>query len=825
MALSPMMQQYMDIKEGYKDCILFFRLGDFYEMFFEDALTCVRELELTLTGKQCGLEERAPMCGIPFHSAENYVGKLVEKGYKVAICEQVEEAGATKGIVKREVVQIVTPGTISGGASVSEKDNIYIASVFMNGEAVGLSYCDVSTGEMYSTEITGEDAVETLINEVVSVGVKEIIFNKDLSEVFDKNNVEDLTKAYLNPVPVSYFDIENAREIILKQTEAPSILALGLEGKNHVTVSIGGLLLYIKETQKNTMDHLSDINIYQIGSHMSLDKATIRNLELVETLYDKTVKGSLLGTLDKTETAMGGRKLKKWIKEPINNADLIIERHEGVEELLDNFLLRNHLKESLKHIYDFERLVGKIVSGTANGKDLIALRNSIAILPEIKNDLQDGTSRILNSLYTEIDTLEEIYNLVENSICEEPPYQIKEGGLIKEGFSNELDEMKYSIKHAKDWINELEGKEREATGIKNLKVRFNKVFGYFIEVTKSAYDLIPEHYIRKQTLVNAERFVTAELKDMEVLVLNAEGKINALELEIFNQIKDEIKGHIKAIKKTSKAISTLDVLVSFAQVSSNYGYVRPTITVGDDIIIENGRHPVIENTIKDGLFVPNDLKINGRDQSMLLITGPNMAGKSTYMRQNAIIVLMAQIGCFVPCDKAEIGVCDRIFTRIGASDNLAQGQSTFFVEMSELAYILKNSTSKSLVILDEIGRGTSTYDGLSIAWAIVEYLCKDKEKTRTLFATHYHELTVLENKVDGFKNLTVDISEEDGEIVFLHKIKEGSASRSYGIHVADLAGVPSALLEMAEEKLKELESENNSKKNEVKEDYQLSFFA
>ncbi len=821
MALSPMMQQYMEIKELHKDCILFFRLGDFYEMFFEDAITCTRELDLTLTGKQCGLEERAPMCGVPYHSAEGYVAKLIEKGYKVAICEQTGEIPAGKGIVKREVVQIVTPGTISGSTVIDEKENIYLASIFYEKNNIGFAYCDVSTGELYGTEISGDDSIETLINEIVRLGVKEIIYNQELADIFEDVKIDTVTKAFLSSLPKGNFSQDNCKEIILEQTGEPSLIKLGLEGKNKLISALGSLLIYIKETQKNTMEHLRHLSIYQIGAYMTLDKATIRNLELVETIHEKTTKGSLIWTLDKTKTAMGGRKLKKWIKEPLNKIEDINQRLDGVNELVLDLFKRNHIKESLKQIYDFERLIGRIVSGNANGKDLIALRNSISNLPDIKFELEDCQSTILKNLGNDVDTLEEIFELINESITDEPPFTVREGGLIKDGFSTELDEIKFSIKDAKDWIANLEGKEKEATGIKTLKVGYNKIFGYYIEVTKSAYDLVPEHYIRKQTLANAERFITADLKEMEGIVLNAEGKINSLEYEIFTDIKEKIKGFIGLIQKTSGAIASVDVLLSFAEVSSENGYVKPEMTNKKDIILAKGRHPVIEKSIKDGIFVPNDFYINGTSASMLLITGPNMAGKSTYMRQTAIIVLMAQIGCFVPCESAKIGVVDRIFTRIGASDNLAQSQSTFFVEMSELAYILKHATDRSLVILDEIGRGTSTHDGLSIAWAIAEHLCKEEENTRTLFATHYHELIVLEEELKGFKNLTVDIAEENGEIVFLHKIKEGSASKSYGIHVAELAGVPKELLAIAEVKLEELERDSKVKENHL----QLSFFS
>ena len=804
MKVSPMMQQYLDIKEQYKDCILFFRLGDFYEMFFDDALLASKELELTLTGKSCGQEERAPMCGVPFHAADSYIAKLVEKGHKVAICEQTEDPAQAKGIVKREVIQIVTPGTITSQSILSEKENNYLASVYARSDAMSVAYCDISTGELYLTEYKGSDLYDVILNELVKINASEIILSQTFSEEYPTDEIKKITGAYINILGDAYFSEKSCEEIIKAQFNCISLTGLGLDFRTCAVPALGALLNYLLETQKQTLKHLTHINIYEIGMHMALDKATIRNLEITETLYEKKIQGSLLGILDKTHTAMGSRKMRQWLREPLNNAKEINLRLDGVEELYNELIIRNNIKQNLKQIYDFERLAGRIACGNANGKDLIALRNSIAVLPEIKSDLGVLHSEIMQSIDSRICDLSAVYNIIDRAICDEPPFTVKEGSLIKDGYSEELDSLKFSIKDAKTWISTLEGKERERTGIKNLKVGYNRVFGYYLEVTRSYYDLIPENYIRKQTLANAERFITPELKEMEGLVLNAETKINRMEYDLFVEVRNFIEGYIKDIQSTSSAVAELDVLTSFAYVSDKLGYVKPLVDESFELEIVKGRHPVIEQTVSNGMFVSNDTYLNNTNESMLLITGPNMAGKSTYMRQTALIVLMAQAGCFVPCERARIGVCDRIFTRIGASDNLAQGQSTFFVEMSELSYILNNAKARSLIILDEIGRGT--YDGLSIAWAAVEYLCNDNTHIRTLFATHYHELTALEGERYGVKNLNVDVAEENGNIVFLHKIVEGSASRSYGIHVAKLAGIPKVLLERAQEKLAELET-------------------
>ena len=804
--LSPMMRQYMEIKEEYRDCILFFRLGDFYEMFFDDATLASRELELTLTGKNCGMEERAPMCGVPFHSADTYIARLVEKGYKVAICEQTEDPAASKGIVKREVIQIVTPGTVLSSSMLRENENNYIASVFAGDDTLGLSYCDVSTGEIYLTSISGSGMKENLVNELVRINASELILDENSAEAIDIESIRPVTGAYINTLDRSYYGTDASRDVITRQFDVSAVFGIGVEEDSPAEAALGALLLYLHETQKNALGHIAYLNVYSMGQRMSLDKSTIKNLELTETLFEKKLKGSLLGVLDRTHTAMGSRKLRQWIKEPLNDVARISARLDAVDSLLDNILVRNNITDALKRVYDFERLTGRIACGTANGKDLIALRNSCHVLPDIKDELMSTDSALLSELESRIHTLKQVHDTIDTGIVEDPPFSVKEGGLIKEGYSQELDELKSSIKDAQDWIAGLEASERERTGIKNLKVGFNKVFGYYLEVTRSYYDMIPDNYIRKQTLANCERFITPELKETERLVLNAEAKINQMEYDLFTDIRKSLQEHIREIQETSGAIASLDVLISFADVSEKNGYVKPAVDDGEVIEIRKGRHPVVEKTIRDGIFVSNDTYLDKKKQSLLLITGPNMSGKSTYMRQTALIVLMAQAGCFVPCESAHIGVCDRIFTRIGASDNLAQGQSTFFVEMSELAYILNTATSRSLVILDEIGRGTSTYDGLSIAWAAAEFLSRPERKIRTLFATHYHEMTQLEGTVEGVRNLNVDVAEENGDVVFLHKIVEGSASRSYGIHVAKLAGAPSELLERAQEHLYDLES-------------------
>ncbi len=815
MAITPMMQQYLEIKENYKDCILFFRLGDFYEMFFEDALVASKAMEITLTGKSCGLEERAPMCGVPYHACDVYIAKLVEKGFKVAICEQMEDASG-KGIVRREVIKIITPGTVVSQAMLEERENNYLACVFLDENGSGMAYCDISTGEIAATEWPYEAGREGVANELVKKKSREILTNIAVEDSAFLTALQTELGSFFTVRPEQDYREEDAENRILRQFGVASGKGIGLDDKPMATRALGALLAYLFETQKQNLAHLTALSVYDTGNRMDLDKSTIKNLELTETLFEKKVQGSLLGVLDKTHTAMGSRQMKRWLREPLKEIKPIQERLDAVELLTEELFLRNDVKEALKQIYDLERLAGRIACGNANAKDMIALRNSIAVLPDLKGSLCGCGDALLERLEQEMSDLSSVYDLIKSAITEEPPFTIREGGLIKAGYSEELDAIKHSIHDGQAWIAGLESTERERTGIKNLKVGFNKVFGYYIEVSKSNLGLVPENYIRKQTLVNCERYITPELKDVESVVLNAETKINQLEYQLFQEIREKIQAEIGTIQKTSFAVAALDVLQSFAEVGSRLGYVKPEINEGSEISIKRGRHPVIETMIKDGMFVSNDTYLDKGGHMMLLITGPNMAGKSTYMRQTALIVLMAQAGCFVPADEAKIGLVDRIYTRIGASDNLAQGQSTFFVEMSELAYILNTASDRSLVILDEIGRGTSTYDGLSIAWAVVEELCS-KRNVRTMFATHYHELTVLEEKIQGVCNLNVDIQEQNGDIVFLHKIVEGSASRSYGIHVAKLAGVPKSVLDAASEKLVQLERSAA----EIRQDYSL----
>ena len=825
--ISPGMEQYLNIKKDYEDCILFYRLGDFYEMFFDDALVASRELELTLTSKNCGLEDKAPMCGVPFHAADTYIARMVEKGYKVAVCEQMEDPATAKGIVKREVIRVVTPGTITSQNVLDEKHNNYIASIAALDDRISVSYSDISTGELCLTEFGGDDLLQILSNELVKISPSEIIISQSFSDTFGTEEINYACGAYIDVLPETYFSVKMCEEKIAAQFKGRSLASLGLDFRPAAVLSLGVLLSYLFETQKQELNNIIDLSVYEVGQTMALDKAAIRNLEITETLFERTVKGSLLGVLDKTKTAMGSRLMSKWLREPLNDVGFVNKRLDGVEELYDEFILRNDLRELLNKVYDFERLSGRIALGTANGKDMIALMQSLSALPDIKSILSSMNSDILQEIHDNINTLDNIYKLISDAIVEDPPFTIKDGGIIKKGYSDKLDELKLSIKDGKEWISTLETKEKERTGLKTLKVGYNKVFGYYIEVSKSLADKVPEEYIRKQTLVGGERFITPELKEMESLVLNAEAKINETEYNIFTEIRNYIQGYISEIQRTSKAIAKLDVLLSFAYISEKNGYIKPVVDNSFELEIIGGRHPVIEQTVENGLFVSNDTYVNSSDCSMLLITGPNMSGKSTYMRQTALIVLMAQAGCFVPCEKARIGICDRIFTRIGASDNLARGQSTFYVEMSELSYIINNAKERSLIILDEIGRGTSTYDGLSIAWATVEYLCNKNSHIRTLFATHYHELTALESQLYGVKNLNVDVKESNGNVVFLHKICPGPASRSYGIHVAKLAGIPNSLLERADDVLRNLEE---GKSNEVRvekpkeKEAQLSLF-
>ena len=790
---SPMMQHYLDTKKEYSDCILFYRLGDFYEMFFDDAITVSRELEITLTGKECGQPQRAPMAGVPFHAAENYIARLISKGYKVAICEQMEDPKEAKGMVKREVIRVVTPGTVIESNLLEEKKNNYIMSIYKTGIYYGIAICDVSTGDFYATEIKENNNFSKLLDEISRYTPSEIIVNTMMFESkSDISKIKDRFNVYVSLEKDENFVDETELLFNMYNVLDENGNKIKKEDENSLSIpAINALLTYLTETQKTNLDHINTIKIYSITKYMALDINARRNLELTEKMRDKSKKGTLLWVLDKTSTSMGGRLLRRWINDPLIDVKQINKRLDSVKELKNSLILRGDITESLKKVYDIERLAGKIAYGNANGRDLISLKNSVAQLPEIKQILAKAESPLLKDLYDELDTLQDIYELIENSIVEEPPISVKEGGIIKLGYDEEIDTLKKATTEGKTWIVNLEAKEREETGIKGLKVGFNKVFGYFIEVTKSNLSMVPDRYIRKQTLTNCERYVTEELKNLENQILGAEEKVINLEYKAFTEIREKIEHQIQRIQKTSAIVATLDVLVSFATVAEDMNYVKPEVDESGIIDIKDGRHPVIEKMCSAGEFVPNDTYLDKNDNRLAIITGPNMAGKSTYMRQVALITLMAQIGSYVPASSAKIGVVDKIFTRVGASDDLSMGQSTFMVEMMEVATILKEATANSLVILDEIGRGTSTYDGLSIAWAVAEYIADKTEcGAKTLFATHYHELTELEEKV------------------FLRKIVNGGTDESYGVHVARLAGVPTNVTKKANEILKGLERKN-----------------
>lgn len=812
--LSPMMQQYLAVKNKYPDCLLMFRLGDFYELFFDDAITVSRELELTLTGRACGLKEKAPMCGVPYHSVAPYLKLLADKGYKIAICEQIGDPKLSKGIVKREVVRIVTPGTVDLNSEIDGNDNVFIGSISFALNKYSFTYSDISTGELISTSFDKSDYAN-LISLISLINPRELIMNKDTEgKLLDYLN-NNLNSPYINIIDDSYYKISNCKDIILRQFNINTLIPIGLDGRDEIITSCGSLLLYILETEMQDLTNIKQLEIRNNKDYMILDKSTVRNLELLETIYEGKAKGSLIGVLNKTKTSMGERLLKRYIKEPLINKDEIIKRQDSIESLINNNVARNELKKQLKKIYDFQRLTSKIAKGRANARDLISLKQTLSALPEIKKIIQSIDRVLIKEIYKNLDNFDDLYELIHNSIVEEPPITIKEGNIINEGYSKELDSLKESIKSAKSWILNLESSEKERTGIKTLKVGYNKIFGYYIDVSKSQIKNVPDDYIRKQTLVNNERYVTPELKEKESLVITAEAKINKLEYEIFQEIREKITPYIIRLQKSSKAVAEIDVLLSLAEVAIRNNYIKPIIDDSGIIDIKEGRHPSIEEILGDNIFVPNDTLISlddkpPYDKSMLIITGPNMSGKSTYMRQTALIVLMAQIGSYVPASYARIGIVDRVFTRIGASDNLSYGQSTFFVEMSELSNILRNATRKSLIILDEVGRGTSTFDGLSIAWAVADYLSTNEDAIRTMFATHYHELTLLESQNKKVKNLSVAVSDDGKDVVFLHKIVDGPANKSYGIHVAKIAGVPQKIRISAEKKLKELEKSSIS---------------
>ena len=809
---SPMMQRYLETKEEYKDCILFYRLGDFYEMFFEDAITASRELELTLTGKDCGQEERAPMCGIPHHAAEIYVSRLINKGYKVAICEQLEDPKTTKGIVKRGVIRVVTPGTLVESNMLEERKNNYIMSIYKTGIYFGISICDISTGEFYSAEIKDNNNFPILLDEIARYTPSELVINSMMANCLDEMNKikERFENVYITKFNDKFFSEElnnvNLRFNVVDNNERK---IENLAEKKLALSSINALVQYIEDTQKTSLDHINKITIYNLSKYMALDINARRNLEITEKMRDKSKKGTLLWVLDKTSTSMGGRLLRRWLNDPLVDVDEINRRLNAVKELKDDIILRGEVIENLKKVYDIERLAGKMAYGNANARDMVTLKNSLFKLPEVKQILKNCKSDLLKGLYEKLDELQDIYQLIEKSIVEDPPMTIKDGGIIKLGYDEEIDKLKTAQTEGKTWLVQLEAEEKEKTGIKNLKIGFNKVFGYFIEVTKSYLDQVPDRFIRKQTLTNAERYITEDLKNLENQILGAEEKVINLEYNAFVEIREEISKNVTRLQTTSEVISSLDVLTSFAQVAEDFNYCMPVVDSSGTIDIKNGRHPVIEKILGEGVFVENDTFLDKGDNRLSIITGPNMAGKSTYMRQVALITLMAQCGSFVPAESANIGVVDKIFTRVGASDDLSMGQSTFMVEMMEVATILKEATPNSLVILDEIGRGTSTYDGLSIAWAVAEYIA-DKQKcgAKTLFATHYHELTELENKIEGIKNYSIAVKEKGEDIIFLRKIVRGGTDESYGIHVARLAGGPKVGTQKANEILRSLEKKN-----------------
>lgn len=797
-SLTPMMRQYMEIKDKNKDSILFFRLGDFYEMFFDDAICASKELEITLTGRDCGLKERAPMCGVPFHSADTYISKLVNKGYKVAICEQVEDPSDAKGIVRREIIRVVTPGTVDS-SMLEEKKNNYLMSLYITQNGIGIAATDISTGDLFATRINSGNITSKLIDEIAKYSPTEIVINNNKYD----NYILAIKKRF--DVFLSTFDpcLQSLSQNQDKEAATENDLALFASNM---------LLAYIEYTQKADLKHIGDVKLYDISEFMILDASTRKNLELVETMKDKSKKGSLIWVLDKTMTSMGGRLLRKWVLEPLINTEEIKQRLDSVQEIKEKFMIRMELRESLKKVYDIERLSGKIALGTVNCRDLIALKNSISQIPYIKNFLSELESQETKEICEKLDNLDDIYELIEKAIIDDPPVTVKEGGIIKKGFNKDIDKYKKASTEGKSWIAALEHDEREKTGIKNLKVGFNKVFGYYLEVTKSYYSCVPPNYIRKQTLANCERFITSELKEIEDTILGAEEKLIELEYQVFLQVKDIIAENIHRLKNSALSLAKIDCIASLAEIADRENYVRPEILSDDKIDIKDGRHPVVEKMLEQNLFVPNDTLLDSKNNMVSIITGPNMAGKSTYMRQTALIVLMAQIGSFVPAKSAQIGIVDRIFTRVGASDDLAMGQSTFMVEMAEVANILNNATNKSLLILDEIGRGTSTFDGLSIAWSVIEHI-SDKRKlgARTLFATHYHELTELEGKIPGIKNYCISVQEKGDDIVFLRKIIRGGADESYGIQVAKLAGLPNIVIERAKEILKELENADLTK--------------
>ncbi len=811
---TPMMVQYFKIKDKYEDCILFYRLGDFYEMFFDDALEASKVLGITLTGRNCGLEERAPMCGVPFHSADSYIAKLIEKGYKVAICEQVENPADAKGLVKRDVVRVITPGTITEESMLNETRNNYLMSVVTEGVCFGFAACDISTGDFHAAQVTWGDTLSKLIDEAVKFSPAEIVLPGDTGENIIRV-LKESTGAYISKQASGYFDMENNKNYLEGRLDAGSYRDYDIWTK-----ASAGLLKYVEDTRKSSLEHIRSIKNYVPEKFLILDATARRNLELTANIIDGKKKGTLLGVLDRTVTSMGARTLRSWIEQPLMDVNDINMRLDAVGELKDSFMVRMELMELLNNVYDMERLTSKLIMGNVNGRDLIALKTSLDQLPHIKKTLIALKSDALKIVYSEMESLGSVSELIEKAIVEQPPLAITEGGLIRNGYNDEVDELRKSTGGGKDWLLEFEAKERELTGIKNLKVGFNKVFGYYIDVTRSYYDLVPEHYIRKQTLANNERFITDELKKMETSILGAEEKLVRLEYNLFSELRNELAGYGKSLQRTAKALCRLDAFCSLAETADRENYCRPEITLNSILDIKDGRHPVVEKMPSCDNFIPNDTFSDNKENMVSVITGPNMAGKSTYMRQTALIVILAQTGSFVPAQSAVIGICDRVFTRIGASDNLAGGQSTFMLEMSEVADILKDASDKSLLILDEIGRGTSTFDGLAIAWSVIEYISR-KSGCRTLFSTHYHELTELEGNLDGVKNYRITAEKKGRDVIFLRKVVRGSADESYGIQVAHLAGVPESVVNRAAEILEELERNDIGKRKRLKESMKI----
>ena len=801
--MSPMMQKYLETKEEYKDCILFYRLGDFYEMFFDDAILASKELELTLTGKNCGLEERAPMCGVPFHAAEMYINKLVSKGYKVAVCEQVEDPKEAKGLVKREVIRIATPGTNIDMNTLEESKNNYIMCIFYADNSYGISISDITTGIFMTTEVADE---RKLLDEIYKFNPSEIVCNEAfMFSGFDFDNLQFHIKVVVFSIEAFYFDEEMAEKCLKDHFKLASLSGVGLDEKNGAITASGALLQYLYNSQKSQIDQIRNISVYHVSDYMIIDSATRRNLELTETMLEKQKKGSLLWVLDKTKTAMGARMLRSFLEQPLNDKKRINSRLDAISLFTSDMILREELREYLQPVYDLERLMGKINYHSVNPRDMIAFKNSLEMLPHIKNLLKDCKTPCIIDLYDSLDALEDLYSLIDNAISEDAPLNLKEGGIIKEGFNETVDSLRNAKTDGKTWLAQLEAEDKERTGIKNLRIKYNRVFGYYFEVTNSFLELVPEDYIRKQTLANAERYTTSRLKELEDVILNAEDKLFSLEYDLFVELRNKLASQVDRILSTAKNIALLDAYSSMAYVAEKNNFVRPKINEKGIIDIKEGRHPVVELMTKDEMFISNDTYLDNSNNRVAVITGPNMAGKSTYMRQVALIVLMAQIGSFVPAASANIGIVDRIFTRVGASDDLASGRSTFMVEMTEVANILRNATSKSLLILDEIGRGTSTFDGLSIAWAVIEHISNTKLLgAKTLFATHYHELTELEGKLSGVNNYCIAVKEQKDHIVFLRKIVKGGADKSYGIAVAKLAGIPDSVIDRANELVMQL---------------------